>query len=156
MIDPRTNTVVRAIRVDEAPGPVAAGAGRLWVLNLHSETVSRIDPRNRRVLRTQGIGDTPGNVTASAEEVWVASTCTVGGAPGKLQHLYTARDSGVDTFGGDEVSLEGAVRGAPSDGRLLVSPSCALAARGAAVWTATNLPPASRGSTTTRERDSRT
>ena len=141
VIDPRTNTVVRAIRVDEAPGPISAGAGRLWVLNLHSETVSRIDPRNRRVLRTQGIGDTPGNVTASAEEVWVASTCTVGGAPGKLQHLYTARDGGVDTFGGDDVSLAGAVRGPPSDGRLLVSPSCALAARGATAWTATNLPP---------------
>ena len=141
VIDPRTNTVVRAIRVDEAPGPISAGAGRLWVLNLHSETVSRIDPRNRRVLRTQGIGDTPGNVTASAEEVWVASTCTVGGAPGTLQHLYTARDGGVDTFGGDDVSLAGAVRGPPSDGRLLVSPSCALAARGATAWTATNLPP---------------
>ena len=60
VIDPRTNTVVRAIRVDEAPGPISAGAGRLWVLNLHSETFwySGLSSQ-RRDLRRQGIGDTP-------------------------------------------------------------------------------------------------
>ena len=36
-----------------------------------------------------------------------------------------------------------------------MSPSCALAARGATAWTATNLRPASHGSTMTRERGSR-
>ena len=116
VIDPRTNTVVRAIRVDEAPGPISAGAGRLWVLNLHSETVSRIDPRNparpadagdRRHARQR---DRLGRGGLGRQHLHGRRRAR------QLQHLYTARDGGVDTFGGDDVSLAGAVRGPPTTG----------------------------------------
>ena len=138
VIDPRTNTVTRALHVDEAPGP-RLRAGLLWVLNLNSETVSRIDPRQARVLRTQGIGNTPGNVAGSAQEVWILTGCTVG-APGALQHLYTARDGGVDMLGGEEVSLAGAVPG-PRPPGVPSSTGCGLASRGSTVWAATNIEP---------------
>ena len=85
------------------------------MLNLHSETVSRIDPRKRAVLRTQGIGNAPGNLAASAQEVWIAAGCTLGGSPGELQRLYTATEGGVDTFGDDDLSLAGVVRGGRSN-----------------------------------------
>ena len=78
----------------------------LWVLNRNSETVSRIDIRGRRLLGTLGIGDTPGNVAASENEAWVATGCAVGGSPGTLSHLYTARDGGIELYGGDDVPLD--------------------------------------------------
>lgn len=93
VIDPRTRSVVEVIRVDENPGPVSAGAGGLWVLNLNSATLSRIDVRARRLVETKGLGGTPrgggvpGNVVASAEEVWAnAAGCNGegGGAPSRV------------------------------------------------------------------------
>jgi YVTN family beta-propeller protein len=140
VIDVGSNAVVTAVRVDEAPGPVAAGVGLLWVLNLNSETVSRIDPRSRRVLQTQGIADEVGNLAASPDEVWLATRCQAGGQSGALVHLFSGRAGGVDVYGGDEVELDGVVprrRAAPP----LVAAVCALAAEGRSAWIASNHPP---------------
>jgi YVTN family beta-propeller protein len=143
VIDARTNTVVDAIRVDESPGPASAGAGLLWILNLNSETVSRIDVRTRRLLRTQGIGETPGDLAASRDEVWIAAGCGVGGNPGALVHLFTAREGGIDLLGGDKLSLADVTPEPESRGNSSppTSPVCGLAAEAKSVWVGTNVPP---------------
>ena len=44
MIDPQTNKIVAEVPVGIQPGPVAAGAGSLWVGNLQDRTLTKIDP----------------------------------------------------------------------------------------------------------------
>jgi YVTN family beta-propeller protein len=148
VIDARTLSVVDAIRVDENPGPVSAGAGGLWVLNLNSATLARIDVRTRRLLDTKGLGGAPtdrgipGNVAASPQEVWVSAAACNGPDPGALLHVFTASDGGLDLTGADDVSLAGVVpepaRPSGAGSSLL---GCGLAARGTSAWVATNNPP---------------
>jgi YVTN family beta-propeller protein len=142
VIDPRARSVVEAIRVDENPGPVSAGAGGLWVLNLDSATLSRIDIRTRRLLETKGLGGaptnggTPGNVVASSGDVWANAAGCNGGQTGELLHVFTARHGGIDLT--DDVPVAGAV---PMRATSATSPGgCGLAARGTSAWMATNGP----------------
>jgi YVTN family beta-propeller protein len=73
MIDPETNTVVAAIPVGIRPGPVAAGAGSVWVANLEDRTVTRIDPQTRSAAATVSLGDrTPTGLAVGAGALWVA------------------------------------------------------------------------------------
>jgi YVTN family beta-propeller protein len=110
------------------------------VLNLHSETLSRVDLRSRRVLQTQGIGDGVGGLAASPDEVWVATRCQNGGDAGALGHVFSSRAGGVDTFGGADVELEVVLpaRRAPAPP---VPPVCVVAAEGRSAWIAANAPP---------------
>jgi YVTN family beta-propeller protein len=146
VVDPRTRSVVDVMSVGENPGPVSAGAGGVWVLNLGSATLSRIDVRTRRLLETKGIGGTtsgggtPGNVGASAQEVWVNAAGCNGPDPGALLHVFSAADG--DLAGVDDVSLAGAVpepRGPDVPPHGLTG--CGLVARGTSAWVATNFPP---------------
>jgi YVTN family beta-propeller protein len=144
IIDPRTRSVVEVIRVDENPGPVSAGAGGLWVLNLNSATLSRIDVRARRLVETKGLGGTPGgggvpgNIVASAEEVWANAAGCNGDKAGALLHVFAAGDGETDLAGRDDVGLAGAIpeHRTPDD----AGPGCGLAARGTSAWVATNGP----------------
>ena len=70
VIDPSRNALVDAIPVGDAPGPIAAGAGSVWVLNRNSRTVTRIDPRNRAAVTTWGVPDTA-NAIGVGESVYV-------------------------------------------------------------------------------------
>jgi YVTN family beta-propeller protein len=142
VVDPRTSAVIDAIPVDENPGPIAAGPGVLWVLNRNSETISRIDLRTRRLLGTKGVTEA-NNLVTSPEEVWVAAGgCSNGGTPGKLLHMFTSADGGIDLSGGDELSLTHVFPGVKRDAALpLTSPGCGLAAQSASAWVATNVPP---------------
>jgi YVTN family beta-propeller protein len=148
VIDPRAGSVVEAIRVGENPGPVSAGAGNLWALDLDSATLARIDVRTRRLLETKGIGGaptnrgTPGNVVASQDEVWVSAAGCNGPDPGELLHVFSAGDEGIDLGGADDVDLDGAVpepRRHEVEGSSLLG--CGLAARGTSAWVATTGPP---------------
>jgi YVTN family beta-propeller protein len=148
VIDPGAESVVDAIPVGENPGPVSAGAGGLWVLNLSSATLSRIDLRTRHLLETKGIGGAvtnhglPGNVAASPQEVWVSAAGCNAPYPGALLHVYTARGDEHDLVGDDDVGLTGAVpelSGQGDPGTSLLG--CGLAARGSSAWVATNGPP---------------
>jgi YVTN family beta-propeller protein len=142
VIDPRTDRVVGAIRVDENPGPVSAGAGGLWVLNLNSATLSRIDVRTRAVLETAGIGgavDTggsPGAVAASPQEVWVSTAGCNSDRSGRLLHVFSAGDAAIDLGGRDDVLLAGVV---PDHNVSDFGPAgtCALAASGTSAWVGT-------------------
>jgi YVTN family beta-propeller protein len=72
VIDPATNKVVRAIGVGIAPGPVAVGAGAVWVGNRDDRSLSRIDPHTRSVMKNLNLDATPTGLTADAHDVWVA------------------------------------------------------------------------------------
>jgi YVTN family beta-propeller protein len=147
VIDPRSGSVVEAIRVGENPGPVSAGAGNLWVLSLDSATLARIDVPTRRLLETKGIGGaptnrgTPGNVVASSDEVWVSAAGCNGPDPGDLLHVFSAGDSGIDLAGADDVDLAGAVTEPVAQEDTGSSFGCGLAAHGRSAWVATTGPP---------------
>src|SRR5918992_166117 len=139
IIDLRRNAVVGAIPVLQDPGPIAAGAGHVWAINLDSQSVSRIDPQARRLLGTKGVGEVPGNVAGATGEVWMLDRC-LGGEPGSLLHIHTAAGGGIDLDetislanltprrGTGAVPLQTAARGG-------------LGATGQSAWVATNIPP---------------
>jgi YVTN family beta-propeller protein len=71
-IDPRTNEIVAAVPVGIQPGPIAAGAGSIWVGNLQDRNLTRIDPKERSVVATVSLGDrTPTGIDVGADRVWV-------------------------------------------------------------------------------------
>jgi YVTN family beta-propeller protein len=139
IIDLRRNAVVGAIPVLQDPGPIAAGAGHVWAINLDSQSVSRIDPQARRLLGTKGVGEVPGNVAGAAGEVWVLDRCG-GGEPGSLLHIHTAAGGGIDLD--ETISLANRTpRRGTGAVPLQTAARCGLAATGQSAWVATNIPP---------------
>jgi YVTN family beta-propeller protein len=139
IIDLRRNAVAGAIPVLQDPGPIAAGAGLVWAVNLDSQSVSRIDPQARTLLGTKGVGEVPGNVAGATGEVWILDRCS-GGEPGSLLHIHTTEGGGIDLD--ETISL--ATR-TPKQGTgavpLQTAARCGLAATGQSAWVATNIPP---------------
>lgn len=87
-IDPDGNAIVAAIPVGVSPGPVAAGAGSVWVGNVQDRTLTRIDARLRSPVRALSLGDrTPTAVAAGRSGVWV-----VHGLSGELSRIDTQFD----------------------------------------------------------------
>ena len=73
VIDAESNRVVGSVSVGIRPGPVAAGAGAVWVGNLDDRTLSRIDPATQAVAATVSLDRrTPTGVAADEVAVWVA------------------------------------------------------------------------------------
>ncbi len=139
IIDLGRDAVVGSIAVLQDPGPIAAGAGLVWAINLDSESVSRIDPRARRLFGTRGVGEVPGNIAGTAAEVWMLDRCS-GGEPGSLLHIYTAAGGGVEldeTISLADLTPERGTGAAP----LQTAARCGLAASGRSAWVATNIPP---------------
>ncbi|HET9242909.1 MAG TPA: BTAD domain-containing putative transcriptional regulator [Gaiella sp.] len=79
VIDADTNRVVGSIPVGTRPGPVAAGAGFVWVGNLDDMSLSRIDPATREQVRIL-LQATPDAVTADGAAAWALN--------GRLGRLY--------------------------------------------------------------------
>jgi YVTN family beta-propeller protein len=77
VIDPATKEVVDTIGVGESPGPIAAGNGPLWVVNVNDRTLMKIDPRTRSVADSVAVPVSTGWGTprlllaAAGDEVWV-------------------------------------------------------------------------------------
>jgi YVTN family beta-propeller protein len=73
IVDPRTNRIVGEVQVGIRPGPVAAGAGVVWVGNLDDRTLTKIDPRERENVGTVSLDErTPTALAFGARAVWVA------------------------------------------------------------------------------------
>ena len=79
-IDPATNRVVEVIQTGIRPGPVAAGAGSVWVGNLDGKSLTRVDPSTRTVAGTIPLPATPTAVAVGRGAVWVVN--------GRLGTLY--------------------------------------------------------------------
>jgi YVTN family beta-propeller protein len=72
VIDPESNTIVAAIPVGIRPGPVAAGAGSVWVGSLQDRNLTRIDPLRRSRAGVISLGNrTPTALAVGAGAVWV-------------------------------------------------------------------------------------
>jgi class 3 adenylate cyclase len=77
VIDPSKNEVVDAIGVGDSPGPIAAGSGSVWVVNLNDRTLTKIDPAARSVVQSIGLHVGSGLATpslliaAAGDDVWV-------------------------------------------------------------------------------------
>jgi YVTN family beta-propeller protein len=74
VIDPETGRVVDDITVGTRPGPIAVGAGSIWVGNLDDRAVTRIDLDRRNVLRSAIAleGRTPTGLAFGFGFLWVA------------------------------------------------------------------------------------
>ena len=73
VIDPETDQVISAVQVGLAPGPVAIGAGAVWVGNVDDRTLTKIDAVARTVARTITLDNrTPTGIATSPDAVWVA------------------------------------------------------------------------------------
>jgi class 3 adenylate cyclase/streptogramin lyase len=83
IIDPQTNEIVAEIPVGIRPGPLAVGAGTVWVGNLQDRTLTRIDAAKRSVAGTISLENrTPTGIAVGAGGVWVAH-----GARGQLSSI---------------------------------------------------------------------
>jgi YVTN family beta-propeller protein len=77
VIDPSKNEVVDAIGVGDSPGPIAAGSGSVWVVNLNDRTLTKIDPADRSVVQSVGLPVGSGFaapillLAAAGDDVWV-------------------------------------------------------------------------------------
>jgi len=77
VIDPSKNEVVDAIGVGDSPGPIAAGSGSVWVVNLNDRTLTKIDPAARSVVQSVGLHVGSGLaapsllIAAAEDDVWV-------------------------------------------------------------------------------------
>ena len=74
VIDAHTDRVVGQAAVGTRPGPIAFGAGSLWVANRDDQTISRVDPRTFRTLHTIPIGGPPTGIAANGSGVWVVES----------------------------------------------------------------------------------
>jgi len=73
MIDPKTNEIVAEVPVGIRPGPVAAGAGSVWVGNMDDRTLTRVDPGARTNAGTIPLErQTPTGIWVGPRAVWVA------------------------------------------------------------------------------------
>jgi YVTN family beta-propeller protein len=77
VIDQSNNKIVDAVPVGDSPGPIAAGAGAVWVVNLNDRTLTKIDPADRSVVQSVGLPvgtglSTPNLLlTVAGDDVWV-------------------------------------------------------------------------------------
>jgi YVTN family beta-propeller protein len=73
LIDPKSNRIVAEVPVGIRPGPLAVGAGSVWVGNLQDRNLMRIDPAQRSVAGTIELQRrTPTGLAVGAGAVWVA------------------------------------------------------------------------------------
>ena len=69
-IDPRSNRIVKRIKVGGGASALAVGEGAVWVVKSLDDTVSRIDARTNRVT-TIPVGVSPADIAVGAGGVWV-------------------------------------------------------------------------------------
>jgi YVTN family beta-propeller protein len=72
LIDPSTGELVDVVAGLIRPGPIASGAGSVWVGNLDDGTLARIDPGARQVVDTISLPATPDAIAFGHGAVWVA------------------------------------------------------------------------------------
>jgi hypothetical protein len=77
VIDPATNEVVDTVPVGDSPGPIAAGAGALWVVNLNDSTLTKINPSAHSAVKSIAVPVPSGRLTppllvaAAGQDVWI-------------------------------------------------------------------------------------
>jgi peptide/nickel transport system substrate-binding protein len=73
LIDAGSNEIRKQVAVGSTPGPIAAGAGAVWV-GAGDGTLSRIDPKANLVTQTISLDGHPSGIAVGGDAVWVASS----------------------------------------------------------------------------------
>jgi YVTN family beta-propeller protein len=73
-IDVATDRVVARVAVGARPGPIAYGAGSLWIANLDDQTISRVNPRTLATQRTIALAQQPTGIAATRQAIWVTTS----------------------------------------------------------------------------------
>jgi len=139
IIDPAKDAVAGSIALDEGPGPIAAGARGLMVLNLNSQSLVHIDAAGRRIVARAGVGGSPGTLAVTADDLWVTKHCGEGGS-GSVFRYVMGSDGAVNITDAEEISLAG-IAGASGPIPHQTGPGCGIAANARSVWVATSVPP---------------
>ena len=139
IIDPAKDVVAGSIAMDEGPGPIAAGARGLMVLNLNSQSLVHIDVARRRIVATAGVGGSPATLAVTADDLWVTKHCGEG-APGSVFRYVLGSDGAINITDAEEISLAG-IAGASGPIPQQTGPGCGIAANARSVWVATSIPP---------------
>ena len=106
IVDLGSNQVIGSVAVGTRPGPVAVGAGSVWVGNLDDRTVTRIDADERTVLRTITLDNrTPTGLAFGFGFVWVAH-----GLRGQLSRI----DPQFDAVQPPVIDIAGTAFGSPN------------------------------------------
>jgi YVTN family beta-propeller protein len=112
LIDPDSNEIVAEVPVGIRPGPVAAGAGSLWVGNLEDRTLTRIDSVQRAATATISFDRrTPTGVAVGEGAVWVAH-----GRSGQLSRVDPQFNQLAETIDVVQGSAGGTPQGAVGAG----------------------------------------
>jgi YVTN family beta-propeller protein len=93
VLDPAEGRVVETVEGLIRPGPIAIGAGAVWVGNLDDRTLVRIDPETFQIVKTIPLPGTPDGLAVSDEVVWV-----VHGRLGQLTRVDPDFDTVVETI----------------------------------------------------------
>jgi len=72
LIDAKTNEIKRQVAVGAGPGPIAVGAGSIWVAS-GDGTISRIDPKANLVTQTFPLDRTPSGIAFGDGAIWVTT-----------------------------------------------------------------------------------
>lgn len=128
VIDPASIEVVDAVPVGESPGPIVAGGGSLWVVNLNDRTLMKIDSAARSVVASVGLPAAPGRLSpelrlaVTSDDVWVYAC-----------HLQLLRVDPRSTQIVEELEIF------PEIGAF-AEYSCAVATEAGSVWVPTDYP----------------
>ena len=71
--DPAANALVSDLPAGQAPGPIAAMGGNVWVGSGDDHTIARIDLASGRIVHTNGLAAAPTSLTAADGSVWIAN-----------------------------------------------------------------------------------
>jgi hypothetical protein len=71
VVDPKTNEIVRQVRIPGRPSLVAAARGLIWVASDASRTISSIPADKGAVRHVVAPNATPNALAAAADAVWV-------------------------------------------------------------------------------------
>jgi YVTN family beta-propeller protein len=83
IIDPGTNEILTEVQVGIRPGPIAVGAGSVWVGNLQDRNMTRIDLKTREAAGAISLDNrTPSGVAVGEGGIWIAH-----GARGELSRV---------------------------------------------------------------------
>ena len=105
-LDPRTGSIIGAIKVPALPGVLAAGRGALWLASEPNGILARLDPRKHAIAWTAEV-DPPARVLEAFGSVWTTSyqsgTFTkVGRSNGRVEAVVDllGNPNGVTATGG--------------------------------------------------------
>jgi DNA-binding SARP family transcriptional activator/ABC-type branched-subunit amino acid transport system substrate-binding protein len=129
--DARSGKVTRRIAAGRTPATIAAGGGKLWMVDGEARTVVRIDPTSGKA-DTLATGATPTDVAVTSGAAWIANgtsrsdSFTIGPAPDAVVRIDPATDLERTTV---------LPRGGPVQDTV---PEARVAAAGDAVWALTS------------------